>query len=419
MFQVNMTLEERMSRATVAWMRKEPALAGVLMIGETYLEKTFRGKEFTACTNGRDEWYCRSFMEALNDPQIRFVKIHEVYHKMYRHPTTWGHLSKINPVLANMAMDYVIDWMIMEAYGKDGFVEMPKNITYGDGQFFNECCCDPQFAGWDTAKVFWHLHRELGEDGKGDPGNGGQNGDGETGQVFDEIDFDGAEEMTREERQELEREIDEAIRQGALVAGKMGSGGNRDIDELLQPKIDWREAFREWFTATCAGRDQSTWRRPNRRYLASGHYMPSQISETVASVHCSNDMSGSIGDAEAKIMVTETVNICETVFPDELHITYWDTEVCGYEKYDNTELDTVAERTKPVGGGGTDPTVVPEFLKEKDIKPEATVVLTDGHFWGGWGDWDHPVLWVIIDNKGAKPPFGSVIHVSREDFMNG
>ena len=70
MFQANMTLEERMSRATVAWMRKEPALAGVLMIGETYLEKTRNGKEFTACTNGRDEWYCRAFMEALNDAQL-------------------------------------------------------------------------------------------------------------------------------------------------------------------------------------------------------------------------------------------------------------------------------------------------------------------------------------------------------------
>ena len=125
MFQANMTLEERMSRATVAWMRKEPALAGVLMIGETYLE------------------------------------MHEVYHKMYRHPTTWGHLSKINPVLANMSMDYVIDWLIMEAYGKDGFVEMPENIAYGDGQFFSKCCYDPQFAGWDTAKVFWHLYKEL------------------------------------------------------------------------------------------------------------------------------------------------------------------------------------------------------------------------------------------------------------------
>jgi predicted metal-dependent peptidase len=338
---------------------------------------------------------------------------------MYRHPTTWGHLAKINAQLANIAMDHVINNQIMEAYGKDGFVEMPENITYGDGQFFNECCCDPQFAGWDTAKVFWHLYKELDEDGEGNPGNKGQSGDGETGQAFDEIDFDGAEEMTREERQELDREIDEALRQGALTAGKMGSGGNRDVNELLKPKIDWREAFREWFTSTCKGNDMSTWRSANRRYLASGYYMPSHISETVGAVHCSNDMSGSIGDAEAKIMVTETVNICETVFPDELHITYWDTEVCGYEKYNNTELDTVAERTKPVGGGGTDPTVVPEFLRENNIKPQATVVLTDGCIFGGWGEWDHPVLWVIIDNERATPPFGSVIHVSREEFMNG
>ena len=34
--------------------------------------------------------------------------------------------------------------------------------------------------------------------------------------------------MTAEEKREIEREVDEALRQGALVAGKMGSGG-RDV----------------------------------------------------------------------------------------------------------------------------------------------------------------------------------------------
>ena len=171
----------------------------------------------------------------------------------------------------------------------------------------------------------------------------------------------------------MEREIDEALRQGALAAGKMGSGGNRDVDELLEPKIDWREALRQWATATCAGTGISTWRKPNRRYLAGGYYMPSQISDALPSVHCSNDMSGSIGDDEAKIMVTETVNVCESVFPDTLHITYWDTEVCGYERYEREELDTVVDRTNPVGGGGTD-TVVPKYLKEHGIKPTASIV---------------------------------------------
>lgn len=422
MFVTNMTVEERLSRAVVAWMQREPSLSGVLMVGNRSVSNEIP----TAATNGRDEWYNREFMDALNDAMVRFVVIHEVYHKMYRHPTTWAHLAKICSRTANIAMDYVINHKIMKAYGADGFVQMPENITYGDGQYFQKCFYDDKYEDWDTAKVFWDIYNESGGEGEGGPGPGRQSPDGETGSgtcpnggLFDEIDFDGAEELTREEQQELEREIDEALRQGALAAGKMGSGGNRDVDELLEPKIDWREALRQWATATCAGTGISTWRKPNRRYLAGGYYMPSQISDALPSVHCSNDMSGSIGDVEAKIMVTETVNVCESVFPDTLHITYWDTEVCGYEMYEREELDTVVDRTNPVGGGGTDPTVVPKYLKEHGIKPTASIVLTDGYIWGEWGDWDHPVLWVIIDNKNATPPCGSVIHVKREDFING
>jgi predicted metal-dependent peptidase len=422
MFVTNMTVEERLSRAVVAWMRREPSLSGVLMVGNRSVSNEIP----TAATNGRDEWYNREFMDALNDAMVRFVVIHEVYHKMYRHPTTWAHLAKICSRTANIAMDYVINHKIMKAYGADGFVQMPENITYGDGQYFQKCFYDDKYEDWDTAKVFWDIYNASGGEGEGGPGPGSESPDGETGSgmcpnggLFDEIDFDGAEELTREEKQELEREIDEALRQGALAAGKMGSGGNRDVDELLEPKINWREALRQWATATCAGTGISTWRKPNRRYLAGGYYMPSQISDALPSVHCSNDMSGSIGDVEAKIMVTETVNVCESVFPDTLHITYWDTEVCGYERYEREELDTVVDRTNPVGGGGTDPTVVPKYLKEHGIKPTASIVLTDGYIWGEWGDWDHPVLWVIIDNKNATPPCGSVIHVKREDFING
>ena len=111
MFDTSMTLEQRLSRAVVAWMKREPALSNMLMIGE----RSVSDKIPTACTNGRDEWYGRAFMDALNDPQIRFVVIHEVYHKMYKHPVIWRHLAKIDPQLANMSMDFVINWMVMEA----------------------------------------------------------------------------------------------------------------------------------------------------------------------------------------------------------------------------------------------------------------------------------------------------------------
>ena len=269
------------------------------------------------------------------------------------------------------------------------------------------------------------MYNESGGSGAGDPGRGGEGGSSgdvrdipNGGDIFDEVDFDGAEELTREEKQELDREIDEALRQGALAAGKMGNGGSRDVEGLLEPKIDWRAALQDWASATCSGNDISTWRRPNRRYLASGYYMPSGISETIRCLHQSNDMSGSIGSVESAIMLTELVNICNTVRPDELYVSYWDTEVRGFEKYDTHEIDTVVDRTKPIGGGGTDVSCVPKYLTTKNIKPEATIVLTDGYIWADeWGVWDHPVLWVIIDNKQATPPCGSVIHVSREDFV--
>jgi predicted metal-dependent peptidase len=87
--------------------------------------------------------------------------------------------------------------------------------------------------------------------------------------------------MSAEEQRELARDIDEAVRQGALIASKLGSGGVRNLEDLLQPQVDWREVLREFVQNTCAGSDYSTWKRPNRRYMGAGIYMPSGVSDKV------------------------------------------------------------------------------------------------------------------------------------------
>jgi len=43
-------------------------------------------------------------------------------------------------------------------------------------------------------------------------------------------------------------------------------------------------------------------------------------------------------------------------------------------------------------------------------------VFTDGYLGGTFGQWDCPVLWVIVDNKACQPPFGKVVHVSSGQF---
>ena len=391
------TEEQRLSKAVVDIMPRIPEIAGLLMIGERTIDDTVP----TACTDGRDELYGRAFVDSLNDAELRFVIIHEVFHKMYRHLITWAHLWELDSRTANIAMDYDINGKIIEEYGQDGWVKMPEGG-----------CHDPKYKGWGTAKIFWDIYDP---DAANDQPQGGKPDDGHP-QGFDQHDWEGAKDMTADEQREIAREVDEAIRQGALVAGKIGDGASRSLDELLKPKVDWREVLREFVQTTCAGKDFSTWKRPNRRFVGAGIYMPSGISEKVKCIAEHNDMSGSIGKREQQVMISELVGICDAVTPDELHVSYWDTEVRGYEKYVNDELNDVATKTKPVGGGGTDVRCVPAYLREHNIKPQASIVFTDGYLYSGWGDWDHPVLWVILDNKNAKPDNGVVVHVKSEDL---
>ena len=407
-----LTEEQRLTKAVVSIMGnpKYTALSGVLMIGERGI--TDDPSIPTACTDGRDEFYGRVFVKQLNDAELRFLVLHEVYHKLFRHLTTWKHLYLQDAQLANMACDYVINLKIVDD-NTDGFATMTGELAKG--------CYDRQYVGMDTAQVYNLLREDQDGDGggQGEAGQAGQAGSDSlpNGQEpFDAHDWDGAQEMTADEQRDLAREIDEAVRQGALVAGKMGSGGDRDLAELLQPQVDWREVLREFVQTTCTGSDYSTYRRPNRRYLSSGMYMPSGISEQVGELVVAIDTSGSIGQRELSAFLAEVKEICDTVHPDGVRLMYWDTRVCRDEKYDVHELDGLVQSTKPEGGGGTDVTCVTDYIRDNNINAQAAIVLTDGHLYGGWGQWTMPVLWTIMDNPNAKPDVGKAVNIKSRDM---
>lgn len=390
-----LTAEQRLHKATTDILGNDGfvALAGVLMIGEKKIIDDLP----TACTNGRDELYGRKFVDSLNDAEFRFLILHECYHKMYRHLTTWKHLKEIDADRANRACDYVINIKLTDQDGGRGWIKMPEGG-----------CLDEKYRGMDAKQVFDLLAEEDGQ-GKGKGSGDGDGGNGVTG--FDDHDWDGAKEMSEAEQNALAKEIDEALRQGSTLAGKMGSGGNRDIGELLTPKKDWRELLREYVTTTCSGKDYSTWTKPNRRYIGMDVLMPSSISESIGEIVVAIDTSGSIGQRELDNFLTEIKGICDNVRPSKVHVLYWDTAVCRHEVHEQAELDNLTKSTKPAGGGGTDATCVPPFLAEHGIKPECVVMLTDGYLGGDWGQWTVPVLWCILNNKHAQAPVGTTVHI--------
>jgi len=393
-----LSVEQRLQKAVVDIManQKYIALAGILMIGERVV--TDDPAMPTACTNGKNEVYNREFCEQLNDAELRFLILHENYHKLYRHMITWQHLKKEDQERANKAMDFVINIKLVDD-NKDKFATMTGILEKG--------CLKEKYRDWDTARVYKDLPESKGRCG----GNGEDDGQG----GFDVHDWDGAEGLTAQEKNELARDIDEAIRQGALIAGKVGNGADRDLTKLLKPQIDWRAVLREFVKETCAGKDFSTWKKPNRRFIASDIYMPSGLTERVEGIAVGGDMSGSIGQHEQAVILTEVSSMAEIVKPSWLRMLYWDTEVVGDEKYEMHELDNFVKSTKPVGGGGTDPSCVPVYLNTNKITPQCVIMITDGYV-GSWGNWNYPVLWVIIDNESAKPSVGKYVHVQSHDL---
>jgi len=393
--------ERRLKKVKIMLMRnpKFALWSGIMMVGKTELRDDFP----SAATNGRDEWYGREFVKGLDDKELAFVVLHEALHKAYRHLFIWKKLDEIDRNLTNAACDYVINLQLVDMDPTEQVIAMPRK----QGKVYG--LLDRRFKGMNTKQVFDILRKEQEE------GGGGQ-GEGEGG--FDLHDWDGAKELSAEDKKVLEREIDQAIRQGQIahqkIHGKGAGGMNRELTELLEPQVDWREVLREFVKSVCNNKDVSSWRRVNRRFLAQDIHMPSLIGERVGRIAVGVDTSGSIGGDELNTFLSEVQSIAKDVNPQAVDLIYWDSRVANHEEYSESDMPNIVRSTQPKGGGGTDPTAMMAYLKEKNIKPEVIVMLTDGCI-GDWGDdWPAPILWTISGGaSNVFAPVGKTVHIKN------
>lgn len=372
--------------------------SGLMTVGKTRVSDDIP----TACTNGRDETYGREFIKTLDDKELAFVVMHETLHKAFRHLFTWKKLWDEDKQLANMACDYVINLMLLDMDKSNNVIAMPQKQGKAIG------LVDEKYRGLNAKQVF-DLLKEDKKNGEG------MFGEGESDGGFDDHDWEGAKGLSDEEKKTIEKEVDQALRQGVITNNKVngdGAGGlSRELGELLEPEVDWRELLREFVKSTCSAKDASSWRRVNRRYLGTGVYMPSLIGERVGHLVIGIDTSGSIGGHELNEFLSEVKGIADEVHPEKVDLIYWDSAVAGHEVYDVNDVTNIVSSTQPKGGGGTDPTCVHHYLKENNIKPEAVIMLTDGCI-GDWGnEWEAPMLWTVVRNPNAYAPMGKTIHI--------
>lgn len=398
------TEERRLTKAKISLMRnpKFALWSGILMLGTTEVVEDMP----TAATDGRNEYYGRAFVKSINDKQLSFVVLHENLHKAFRHLFIWRKLYEQNPRLANMACDYVINLILLDADPQHEVIEIPTK----DGKPF--ILLDEKYRGMNTKQVYDLLKKEKGGEG----GEGGEEGDERGDGGFDHHDWEKAKELSEGDKEKLVKEIDRAIRQGQIAAKRVGSGAGglpRELGDLLEPQVDWREQLRDFAKSICSARDMSSWRRPNRRYLAQGIVMPSMISERIGKIAVAPDTSGSVV-RELNVFLSEIKALADELHPESIDLMYWGSSVVAHEVYTEGTMDTLVQSTRPVGGGGTDPRCVSDKIRDLGMSPECIIILTDGHI-GDWGtEWNAPVLWVVVGNPSATAPVGKTIHINLD-----
>lgn len=402
----------KLQKVKISLMR-DPRFAfwrGLMMTGDTLLSDDIP----TAMTDGCDEVYGREFVEGQSEKQVAFAVLHENWHKMERHLTTMQVLFRIDPRLANAACDFRINYALVALDPMEQTIAFP---TTPDGKRFG--LYDARFADMDVIQIFRILREEQEQNPNkaqsgGNGGNSGKPGDGAGN--FDEHDWDGAKQRTKAEEEKLERLIDQAIRQGAAEHAKLNGKGSGEMDrllgEILEPQVDWKQQLAEFVRSTCAGRDTTSWRRPNRRFMAQDILMPSMISERIGHIVVGVDTSGSITGKQISLMLSEVLALAKQVRPERVDLLYWDARVARHEEYDESNLDLLATSTKPAGGGGTSPRCVKDYLNEKRIAPECVIMLTDGYV-DSWPDFDCPTLWVVTTKK-ITATTGQTIHIKED-----
>jgi predicted metal-dependent peptidase len=94
----------------------------------------------------------------------------------------------------------------------------------------------------------------------------------------------------------------------------------------------------------------------------------------------------------------EIKKLCIELQPSGVDIVWWDTEVCGVQSFEPSQYDSLDNLLKPVGGGGTSPQCVADWLVlNKTMNHECVVLLSDGYV-DEFPNFNIPTLWAMTSS---------------------
>jgi predicted metal-dependent peptidase len=363
----------------------------------------------TAATDGRNFYYNTRFVKMLKPKELEFLFGHEVLHCVYDH---FGRRGDRDPQLFNIANDYCVN------------ADLKKHRV---GEFITSvpCLYDSKYEGWSSEEIYDHLYENaekinisqlvekmLDEHLDGNDEGGGGSGD-------DDKDGDkpggGRPKLSDAEKQQIRDEIREAVLAAAQAsdgAGNLPAGVRRIIQDMTEPKMNWRELLRMQLESTI--KSDFTWMRASRRGWHMDAVMPGMKNDEMIDIAVAIDTSGSIGEKMLKDFLGEIQGIMEQFQSYKIHVFTFDTDVYNPQQFDSENLDDITSY-EPQGGGGTDFDAIYNYLKAEDIEPKRLVVFTDGYPFGSWGDENYTdTVWILHGTTTIEPPWGQYAYYEEE-----
>ena len=390
--------KNKLLRARIQLLWKRPFF-GFLALGLELLEFP---KTKGLATDGKHLLYNPEYVCLQNENVLETLIAHEILHCILRHLWRLGsrELNKWN-----YATDYAVNLILKR-----------EKFVLWEGALYEDC-----FAGMEAERIYDLLPDDLPSQDQDDshdkwPGTSRSKTKNEEGNEeqdggnpsADPKKQDGAS-SGGEQSETMEKEWTErAVRAAtsARMQGKLPGSIAEFIQDLLEPKLNWRVILRDMIT-TCAKNDFRLF-PPSKKHLWRGMYLPTVQGETLE-IAVGVDSSGSIEKEEFQEFMAEVKGIGDQFEDYSIHLF-----ICDAKIQSSVVLTPFGEWPEefPKHNGGTDFKPVFDGIEEEGLHITALVYLTDGA--GDYPEYppEYPVIWAL--NKDHDVPFGEKIVMEVE-----
>ena len=377
--------ENRLSIAYSKLSLREPFIAAVM----TRIRRQISDEVPTAATDGTRVIYNPDFMDKCNDEELFGLTLHESLHIILMHMWRRGERCPSSELRQRCSYQCVHTQAWLQATGGGVNVAWVRD-------------------NMDSEYVYKRMKQDQDEKQQ-QSGDGDGDGDGDDDAPAGG--FDGTGDLMDAPSDATVTDLEATIVASAEMAKACGQSSGL-IDSILKgtgkSRVDWRNEMRAMLTS--ASNDDYTYRRPSRRFIAQGTYLPSLYSEGLGPVLIAIDSSASMSQRELEQIASETQQIFDDLNPAFVRVVYCDTQIQRTQDFqlgDDVELSCR-------GGGGTRFKPVFDYLE--DEMPEAVGLVYFTDLEGNTDECREPHCPVIWANTGGsqrsnQPKFGVVANV--------